>query len=108
MVECKEISFRRWIMGNLFNMDNAFFSFISKVCDIMILSTVWILLCIPIITIGPASTALYYAVVKVVRRERGYLLREFFRSFKMNFKRGTAANRAPQRRRNDLRLLHPQ
>lgn len=77
-------------MSNLFNMDNAFFTFLGKVCDVIFLSAVYILLCIPIITIGPANTALYYATVKVIRRERGYLFREFFKSFKMNFKRAAA------------------
>ncbi len=75
-------------MGNLFNMDNPFFTTLSKICDILFLSVVWVLLCIPVITIGPASTAMYYATVKVIRRERGYLFREFFKSFRMNFKRG--------------------
>lgn len=38
--------------------------------------------------IGPSSTAFYYTVVKVIRRERSYLFKEFFRSFKLNFKQG--------------------
>lgn len=74
-------------MGNFFNVDNAFFSFLGKLCDVIFLSVIWVVLCIPVITIGPANTALYYATVKVIRRERGYLFREFFKSFKMNFKR---------------------
>lgn len=74
-------------MGRFFNVDNGFFSFLSKVCDVLFISVVFVLLCIPVITIGPASTALYYATVKVIRRERGYLFREFFKSFKLNFKR---------------------
>jgi uncharacterized membrane protein YesL len=74
-------------MGNLFNMDNGFFTFLSKACDILFLSVIWAICCIPIITIGPANTALYYATVKVIRRERGYLFREFFKSFRLNFKR---------------------
>ncbi len=75
-------------MSNFFNMDNAFFTFLGKVCDVIFLSLIWIVFCIPIITIGPANTALYYACVKVIRRERGYVFREFFKSFKLNFKRG--------------------
>lgn len=75
-------------MGSIFNMDNGFFSAIGKIVDIIILSVVWLILCIPVITIGPATTALYYTTVKVIRRERGYLLREFFRSFKENLKNG--------------------
>lgn len=74
-------------MNNIFNMDNAFFTFLSKVCDVLILSVIYAIVCIPLITIGPATTALYYATVKVIRRERGYLLREFFKSFRVNFKR---------------------
>lgn len=40
------------------------------------------------LTIGPATTALYYTVVKVIRRERGYMFRQFVSSFKSNFKQG--------------------
>lgn len=75
-------------MGNLFNMDNAFFTVMGKLLDIFVISIIWILLCIPIVTAGPATTALYYVTVKVIRRERGYLLREYFKCFKMNFKQG--------------------
>ena len=74
-------------MSNLFNMDNPFFTTLGKLCDMLFISVVWMLLCIPVVTIGPANTALYYATVKVIRRERGYLFREFFKSFKLNFKR---------------------
>ncbi|MDF2952213.1 MAG: hypothetical protein K0S18_1796 [Anaerocolumna sp.] len=75
-------------MGNLFSFDNGFFTLLGKLWDVLILGILYIILCIPIITIGPATTALYYATVKVIRRDRGYLIREFFHSFKMNFKNG--------------------
>lgn len=75
-------------MGNLFNLDNGFFSFMGKAWDMILLSLLWVVLCLPIVTIGPATTALYYTVVKVIRRERGYVFREFFHSFKDNFKLG--------------------
>ena len=75
-------------MGNLFNLDNGFFSFMAKVWDMILLSIIWVICCIPIITIGPATTAMYYAIVKVIRRERGYVTKEFFRSFKDNLKLG--------------------
>jgi uncharacterized membrane protein YesL len=68
-------------------MDNPFFTTLGKICDLLFLSLIWTLVCIPVVTIGPANTALYYATVKVIRRERGYLMREFFKSFKLNFKR---------------------
>lgn len=89
MLELKE-KLGEKTMSNFFNMDNPFFTFLSKVCDVIFLSFIYILICIPIITIGPANTAMYYATVKVIRRERGYLFREFFKAFKLNFKRAAA------------------
>lgn len=76
-------------MGNLFNVDNGFFTFMGKVCDMVYLSILWLICCIPLITIGPATTAMYYTIVKTVRRDRGYVTKEFFHSFKVNFKLGT-------------------
>jgi len=75
-------------MSGFFSSDNKFFVLMSKIFDVMVLGLMWLVFCLPIITIGPASTALYYTMVKVVRRERSYLLKEFFRSFKLNFKQG--------------------
>lgn len=75
-------------MGDFFNIENPVWQVIEKIADIVILSFLYALLCFPLITIGPATAALYYTIVKVVRRERGYVLTEFFRSFKMNFKTG--------------------
>lgn len=75
-------------MNNWLNPDNKFFTFMGKAFDIVVLNTIWLILCIPVITIVPATTALYYAIVKVIRRERSYAIKEFFRSFKRNFKQG--------------------
>ena len=58
---------------------------LSKLFDIGYLSIVFILFCIPVVTIGAALTALYYTTVKVIRRERGYVFHEFWRSFRLNF-----------------------
>lgn len=76
----------------IFNPENAVFCFINKIIDLVVLSLVWALCCIPIITIGPACAALYYAVVKSVRRQRSYAVREFFRAFRENMKKGIAVH----------------
>lgn len=75
-------------MSGFFSTDNKFFILMGKIFDVMVLGLLWLVLCIPVITIGPASTAIYYTMVKVIRRERSYLFKEFFRSFKLNFKQG--------------------
>ena len=75
-------------MSSFFSPENKFLNALGKVFDLLVLSLMWLVLCLPIITIGPASTAFYYTVVKVIRRDRSYLFKEFFRSFKLNFKQG--------------------
>lgn len=73
-------------MGNLFNMNNFFFRFMGKLFDTVALSIVYTLVCLPIVTIGPATSALYYATVKSIRRDRSYPIKEFFKAFKRDFK----------------------
>ncbi len=76
-------------MSNFLNPENGFFSFMGKAFDMFVINLLWLLLCIPLVTIVPATTALYYTVVKVIRRERSYAVKEFFRSFKRNFRQGS-------------------
>lgn len=76
-------------MGRFFSMDNKFFTFMSRVADLMMLNVVFLICCIPIVTIGASWTALYYVTTKMVRNEESYILRGFFKSFKENFKQST-------------------
>lgn len=55
----------------------------------MALGFLWILCSLPVITIGASSTALYYAMVKCIKKGDGYIAREFFHSFRMNLIPGT-------------------
>lgn len=73
-------------MKELFSFDGGFMSFLNVVSDICIISVLWILCCIPLVTAGASTTAAYYTIVKVVRKQRGGLRQEFFKSFKLNFK----------------------
>lgn len=75
-------------MSNLFNPDNKFFTFMGRVADLMILNILCIICCIPVITIGPAITAMFYVTLKMVRNEESYVIRGFFHSFKQNFRQG--------------------
>lgn len=76
-------------MAGFFNYDNKFMTVLGKMCDCMVLSILWCICSIPIVTVGASTTALYYAVNKSVRHSRGYAYKEFFRAFKSNFKQST-------------------
>lgn len=75
-------------MSNLFNPDNKFFTFMGRVADLMILNILCIICCIPVITVGPAITAMFYVTLKMARNEESYVIRGFFHSFKQNFRQG--------------------
>lgn len=62
----------------------------NDVVDLLWAGVLWLILSLPVITIGSASCALYYTVVKVVRRKRETVVRAFFYSFRQNLRQGMA------------------
>lgn len=78
-------------MKGLFSYDGYLGQLINRSIDIVCLSFLWILFSLPLFTIGAASSAIYYTVVKVFRQGEGHLLGAFWHSFKQNFKQATAA-----------------
>ena len=75
----------------IFNIDNKFFRALNKLVDMVILSFCWIISCIPVFTIGAASTALYDTSRRVIHRDEGYVWRGYWHAFKVNFKQATKA-----------------
>lgn len=63
-------------------------SFLHNLWDLMILNWLWLLCSLPLITVGPASCALYYVTLKLVRGEAVYPVKDFFRTFRENLKPG--------------------
>lgn len=76
------------MLESLFNPENALMCFINKIIDLVVLSILWTLCSAPLVTMGAASAALYYALTKSVRCQRGHAAKEFWRAFKSNLKRG--------------------
>lgn len=72
-------------MERFFRSDNAVMKVLAKVFDIGWLSIVYVLFCVPVVTAGAATTALYYVAAKVLRHDRSYVWTEFWRSFRQNF-----------------------
>ena len=71
------------------NPDNRIMSFLAKLGDMFILNVLYLVCCIPVITIGAATTALYYNTLKMAENRESYVWREFLRTFKENFKQAT-------------------
>ena len=56
--------------------------------DLVILSLLWGICSIPLVTIGPATAALYDCTVRCVRRKEDGLFTRFFRTFRAELKTG--------------------
>ena len=69
--------------------DSKFSQLVLRLCYACYLNLLWILCSIPIVTMGAATTALYYASLKIVRGEETNVGAQFFRSFRENFKQAT-------------------
>ncbi|MFV0529435.1 MAG: YesL family protein [Lachnospiraceae bacterium] len=76
-------------MKNLFDLDSPLMRFLSRIADLILLNLIYLICCIPIVTIGAASTALYSVTLKMVKDEDSYIFRSFFTAFKENFKAAT-------------------
>lgn len=76
-------------MPKFLNPDSPLMQFLAKLADLMILNLLFLVTCIPIVTIGDAWTALYYVTLKMVRDEEDSIVRGYFRAFRRNFKQAT-------------------
>ncbi len=76
-------------MGRFFSLDSPVMNFLGRVADLVWLNILYIICCIPIVTIGASTSALYYVTMKMVADEEGYITKSFFKSFKENFKQAT-------------------
>lgn len=60
----------------------------DRVGDTMIISVLFVLGCLPVITIGASFTAMFHAT-RYCRTQRGYAARNFIQGFKSNLKKAT-------------------
>lgn len=68
------------------NLDNQFFRLMNAVFDVVVTYILYIICCLPVVTIGAATTALYATLLAVADDSCSGILRKFFGSFQDNFK----------------------
>lgn len=77
-------------MHGLFNYDGFVVQTMNKIADCLCLSLLWLISSLPVVTAGAATTALYYAMNKCVRRGEGSVWRTYWHGFRANFRQSTA------------------
>lgn len=75
-------------MERIFPMDGKFFTFITKLSDLLLLNVLFIITCLPILTIGVSLTALYQTTLQLADNTDSYILRNYFSNWKQNLKQG--------------------
>ena len=74
------------MLKKIFSQEGFLWKGLNVLTDIIFLSTLWFLLCLLVVPIGPATTALYDAVVHGIRRREPVVYPRFFKTFKTEFK----------------------
>ena len=76
-------------MKNLFNVNGPLIQFFLTLRDFVILNILWLVFCIPIITIGASTSALYSVTFKIAQDKDTYVGKQFISAFKENLRQAT-------------------
>ncbi|MGL4363463.1 MAG: DUF624 domain-containing protein [Cellulosilyticaceae bacterium] len=68
----------------IFDLDGPVYKVGTEITDALILTFLWIVFSIPIITVGASTSALFYIYGKKARGEDAYIWRDFIKSYKQN------------------------
>ncbi len=75
-------------MRSAFNPESLIWKPLGYLGDLVMLSLLWTVFSIPVVTLGPASAALYDTAVHSIRRKEDPVLTRFFSTFKRELKQG--------------------
>ena len=78
-------------MRKAFNPESLIWKPLGYLGDLVILSLLWAVCSVPVVTLGPASAALYDAAVHALRRKDEPLIERFLVTFKRELKQGALA-----------------
>ena len=76
-------------MKELFKLNSPWVQRFAMLTNLVCLNILWLVCCIPVITAGAATSALYHTVFLYHNKEDDAVLRPFFRAFRTNFKQST-------------------
>ena len=76
-------------MNSLLNPEGKVMIFFTRIAYSAYLNVLWFFCCLPIVTAGASTTALFYVTLKMAKDEEGNVTKSFFRDFRQNFKKAT-------------------
>lgn len=76
-------------MKSIFDLNNPFMQFLTRVGDMILLNFLFLICCIPLVTVGAARAALYKVTIDAMYDMEGGIFKSFFAAFRANFKQAT-------------------
>lgn len=76
-------------MGNIYKLDSPVMRLFTLVTNLVCLNMLWLLCCLPVITAGVATTAMYYVVFQYINKQDDAVIKPFFAAIKDNFRQAT-------------------
>jgi len=76
-------------MNGFFRIDGPFYKFGTILYYLVVSNILWAIFSIPVFTVGASTTALFYVMGKIVRDDDIQVVKNFWSSFKLNFKQST-------------------
>ena len=62
---------------------------LTRIFDFILLNILWVVCSIPIVTMGASTAALYSVMLKITKNQEGYIIKDYFKAFRENFRQGT-------------------
>lgn len=75
---------------SLFRFDSPFMLKASRVASLIILNLLWLVCCIPVVTIGPATVAMHHVLFQYHTGRSDQVFKPFFHAFRRDFLQGAA------------------
>ena len=76
------------VLGRLFSTDGKFFAVTSKIFDLILVTLLWMVGCLPVVTILTSTAGMYHTAVKCVRYDQGGVLSTFWDAYRKNLNQG--------------------
>ena len=70
------------MFGSIFNPENSFWQALDHLADLLILSLLWLVCSLPLVTVGASTAALYDAMARCVRGGEPMPWRRFWQTFR--------------------------
>lgn len=80
---------RKYLMEKIFDINGKVYKVLARAGDLFILNMLFILSCLPVITIGVACSSLYAVMLKLWQQEEAYIIKDYVKAFKRDFKQST-------------------